>query len=251
MESLLLTATNRRGLRSEVRLYEHEKQYTIGRDADIALGALELPADNPKRRMYPIAGYITFIDGGWYFRAAKGFRRGKKAVKINGRLTDAGKRDVLLKHGYTISFGEDDEIVVTVQADAYEETLRDRVPALSGLFDQVKVEFEQLNDWIRATFGLPRNANTSLVMSALEDRGLFDAAYEYNLARGLRNIVAHPAPNAGSIRREYVYDAMRAIDSVRRAVSAMNEPASQPAEESARASPGLPGAPTRGVDRWD
>lgn len=171
--------------------------------------------------MHPIAGYTTFIDGGWYFRAAKGVRRKKKAVKINGKLIDASKSEILLKHGYTISFCEDNEIIVTVLERTREETLKDRSPPFTGLFDQVKMEFELLYDKIRITFGLDDKANTGVIMSKLEERGLFNAAYEYDLARGLRNIIAHPSPNVQLIRRDYVYEALRAMESVNTAISVM------------------------------
>lgn len=223
MNRLFLIASNKSGLCLEAQLSEYEKQYSIGRDADIALGSLELVSENPKRRMYSIAGYITFIDGGWFFRAAKGVRRKKKAVKINGKLFDASKREVMLKHGYTISFGEDDDIVVTIRENAPEETLSDRTPSFSGLFDKVKLEFESLNKLIRATFGLDDKANTGVIMSKLEEQGLFNAAYEYNLARGLRNIIAHPSPNIQNIKRDYVYEALWAIESVKGAISATQD----------------------------
>lgn len=99
--------------------------------------------------------------------------------------------------------------------------MKDRSPALSGLFDKVKLEFESLTDLLRATFGLDDKANTGIIMSKLEERGLFNAAYEYNLARGLRNIIAHPSPNVESIKRDYIYEALGAIESVRGAISAI------------------------------
>lgn len=217
MNSLLLVVTNKNGKRNEFRLYEHEKQYSIGRDADISLETFELDLYDlkPKRRMYPVSGYITFIEGGWYFRAAKGVRRGRKAVKINGKLINSSNPEVLLKYGYTISFGEDDGIVATVYGNSNEETLKDKSPALSGLFDKVKLEFELLNKLIREVFGLDYKANTGLIMAKLEEHGLFNAAYEYNLARGLRNIIAHPSPKIESLKQDYVYEALRAIDSVK------------------------------------
>ncbi len=124
-----------------------------------------------------------------------------------------------LRHGYTISFGENDEVMVTIYEDIRPETLRDRVPELAGLFSRVQLEFESLNDLLREVFGLDDKANTSRVMSELEKQDL-NAAYEYNLARGLRNIVTHQSPGVErGIKREYIYRALQAIEAVRSSIT--------------------------------
>ena len=219
MDSLTLVAKNKAGDSVEFHLYKQEKQYSIGRQGDISLQSLVSEFESSKKTIYPIAAYITFIDGAWYFRSAKGHRRGIKMVKVNGKPIDSSRAEVRIKHGYTISFGEKDDIVVQVYESVQEETLKNRVPELAGLFDKVKMEFESLNDEIRRTFSLTDRANTGVIMSRLENCGLFNAAYEYNLARGLRNIVAHPSPGVVTgIKRQYIYDALQSIESVRKSL---------------------------------
>lgn len=222
MDSIILVARNTEGEAAEFRLYEREKQYTIGSRADISLGLLEPNLSSKRKGMYPIAAFITYIDGAWYFRSAKGHRRGKKMVKVNGTPIDASHPEVKIERGHVLSFGEDDDVVVQVFGEVKKETLKDQVPNLAGLFDEVKMEFESLNEEIRQRFGLDARANTGIIMSRLESVGLFNAAYEYNLARGLRNIVAHPSPGiVSTIKRQYVYDALRAIKSVRQSLQAL------------------------------
>jgi len=219
LSSMVLVARNKEGDSVEFRLYEQEKQYTIGREADISLQPLELETKSKKKMIYPVAAFITFIDGAWYFRSAKGNRRGPKMVKVNGKPVDASRSEIRIRHGYVISFGEDDDIVVQIYEPTHEETLKDRIPELAGLFDEVKIEFELLNDEIRQVFGLDEKVNTGIIMSKLESQGLFNAAYEYNLARGLRNIVAHPSPGVvAGIKRQYIYDALQSIESVRQSL---------------------------------
>lgn len=218
MDSITLLAKNQDGHTAEFTLFDKERQYSIGTQGDISLDTL-YPTTRKGRTIYPVAGYITCIDGGWYFRSAKGHRRGIKAIKVNGSLIDASHAEVRLRHGSTITFGEQDEIVVTVFESSKPETLKDRAPELVGLFDEVKLEFESLNDLIRQTFDLDEKANTGVIMSKLEEHNLFNEAYEYNVARGLRNLVAHPSPGiAKGIKREYVYQGLQAIMNVRHSI---------------------------------
>ena len=102
MDSLTLVARNKAGDSVEFHLYGQEKQYSIGRQGDISLQSLVSEFEGSKKTIYPIAAYITFVDRAWYFRSAKGHRRGIKMVKVNAKPIDSSHADVRIKHGYTI-----------------------------------------------------------------------------------------------------------------------------------------------------
>ena len=218
MSNLTIIAKNAAGDTLKFTLYADERQYGIGEQSDISLHPLIL--DKQKEGMYPTAGYFTYIDGCWYFRSAKGFRRRLKMVKFNGKPIDSRHADVRVRHGHVLSFGEYDEILVTIIEEVVlKETLKDRTPKVAGLFDRLKIEFESLNDDLRKLLDLPERATTTDVMSQLEKNGLFNAAYKFNLARGLRNIVAHPSPGViTNLDRQYIYDSLQAIEFVRKDV---------------------------------
>jgi hypothetical protein len=197
-------------------LFAAERQYTIGGNADISLGHLEPLGLGKHNHMNSLAGYLTFIDGTWYFRCAQGHRRGRRAVFINERRINAKNAEVRLKHGFTLSFGEKDPVVVTFLEEQQFETLKDSRDELTGLFDLVKLEFEKLNSDLKKHYKLDEKANTGVIMSHLEGEGLFNSAFEYNLARGMRNIIAHPSEDvAEKIRREYIHQSMSAMRTIR------------------------------------
>lgn len=225
MSDASLIAVGPDGKSAQFPIFEAERQYSIGRHADISLGDLETEGTPDRNGMYATSGYLTFIDGAWYFRAARGNRRGRRAVLVNGAKVDSSRAELRVRHGHTISFGESEPVVVTFVELQPFETLKDRKPEFTGLFDTVKLEFENLNDGLRARYALGIKANTGEILAKLEGEGLFNASFEYNMARGMRNIIAHPSEGvAESIRRDYVHQSIEAIRSVQAAVSGLTAP---------------------------
>jgi hypothetical protein len=209
MNNIRLIAKNSKGDVAEFTLYGHQEQYSIGREGDISLAALDV-----NRCLYSPHAFITFIDGRWYIRSAKGHRTGKRAFKVNGKLVESSKPDIRIRHGHRISFGKLDDIMISVEEDERQETLKDTVPEMDGLLEQVLSEFESLNGDLRHFFRLEKQS-TETIFDRLLKGGFVNEAYLYNLARGLRNIIAHPSRDIVKLDRRHVSDALKSIETMR------------------------------------
>jgi hypothetical protein len=214
MNSIRLIAKNSKGEVAEFTLYGDQKQYSIGHQGDISLASLDA-----NRSLYSPHAFITFIDGRWYVRSAKGHRTGKRAFKVNGKLVESSKPDILIRQGHRISFGKLDDIVISVEEDDRQETLKDVVPEIAGLLEHVLSEFESLNGDLRHFFRLNTEKSTVAIFDSLLKDGFLNEAYLYNLARGLRNIGAHSSRDfVRKLDRRYISEALRSMEMVRRSL---------------------------------
>lgn len=196
-----LIVFNAAGKKKEFVLSKNQRQYSIGRIADLSLDDLiESPG---KRTIDPVAGYLTYIGDNWYFRAAKGFRRGIKAVYLNEKHIYSASPEMALGPGDVLAFGDANPIKVMVILSREPKNIRSTTSLKRSEFDDFRIEFEKLTRALVDKFDLRLDSKPETVMQELQRHGEHDRAFEYGLIRVMRNMIAHPSPGFESINKDY------------------------------------------------
>ena len=196
-----LLVFNEQGGKLEFSLSREKGQYSIGKTADIALAPL---TDQDSRRgMDGISGYLTFINEAWYFRAAKGFRRGAKAVYLNEQHVYAATPEVVLGGGDTLRFGDSKPVKAMLLSHRTPLKIIDTKVIRTNEFDDFRFDFESMTNHIVLKLNLPQSSKPETVMQELQRQGLHDRAFEYGLVRVMRNMVAHPSRGIEAMNRDY------------------------------------------------
>lgn len=196
-----LIAFNSEGKKKEFTLSKHQGQYSIGRTADLALD--DLIEKVSKRTLDPIAGYLTYIGENWYFRAAKGFRRGVKAVYLNDKHIYSASPEMMFGGGDVLAFGDSNPIKVMILQAREPQKIREATSLKMSDFDEFRIDFEKVTEILISKFDLKHGAKPEGVMQELQRRGQHDRAFEYGLIRVMRNMIAHPSPGIESVSRDY------------------------------------------------
>lgn len=207
-----LIAFNNAGRKKEFVLKRSQRQYSIGRLADLSLDDL---IENPgKRTLDAVTGYLTYIGDNWYFRAAKGFRRGIKAVYLNDKHIYSASPEVALGAGDVLAFGDTDPIKAMILVARKPKNIKSADPHRKSEFDEFRIEFEQLTQALIKKFDLKTDSKPETVMQEFQRRCSHDQAFEYGLIRVMRNMIAHPSPGFESINSDYFEMSRRLMTSL-------------------------------------
>ena len=207
-----LIAFNATGRKKEFRLSKFQHQYSIGRTADISLD--ELVETTGKRTLDPISGYLTYIGENWYFRAAKGFRRGIKAVYLNEKHVYSATPEMVFGGGDVLAFGDSNPIKVILVEPRKPQQIRESQALKVSDFDRFRIGFEKMTEVLAVKLNTKGPVKPETVMQELQRRGCHDLAFEYGVVRAMRNLIAHPSPGIEKISRDYFEMAQKFLASL-------------------------------------